>query len=208
MTRAKKSVVVVVGESARQHDCARQEEGAGVVRDSRGAGAAAPLGRQQLAVRSANESALQRRLRFHHSYLERQGSGRQIAKGSRSLPLLRVVGAIEVDLYRLIRSIFNEAYYLQQEQQYVQSMEHHTDWVNDIILCCNGRNRALFLSIRGRRHYSSLSRFSVISASSDTTVKVWNAHKGFCMSTLRTHRVRSILYTNVQLSLNVSFRIM
>ena len=32
--------------------------------------------------------------------------------------------------------------------------------------------------------------FSVISASSDTTVKVWNAHKGFCMSTLRTHKVR------------------
>ena len=30
---------------------------------------------------------------------------------------------------------------------------------------------------------------SVISASSDTTVKVWNAHKGFCMSTLRTHKV-------------------
>jgi hypothetical protein len=31
---------------------------------------------------------------------------------------------------------------------------------------------------------------SVISASSDTTVKVWNAHKGFCMSTLRTHKVK------------------
>lgn len=30
----------------------------------------------------------------------------------------------------------------------------------------------------------------VISASSDTTVKVWNAHKGFCMSTLRTHKVK------------------
>ena len=30
---------------------------------------------------------------------------------------------------------------------------------------------------------------SVISASSDTTVKVWNAHKAFCMSTLRTHKV-------------------
>ncbi len=30
--------------------------------------------------------------------------------------------------------------------------------------------------------------FVVISASSDMTVKVWNAHKGFCMSTLRTHK--------------------
>lgn len=55
-----------------------------------------------------------------------------------------------------------------RDHQYVQSMEHHTDWVNDIVLCCNGRN--------------------IISASSDTTVKVWNAHKGFCMSTLRTHK--------------------
>uniref|UniRef100_A0A914W6J7 WD repeat-containing protein 48 homolog n=1 Tax=Plectus sambesii TaxID=2011161 RepID=A0A914W6J7_9BILA len=63
-----------------------------------------------------------------------------------------------------------------QEQQHVQSMEHHTDWVNDVILCCNGRN--------------------LISASSDTTVKVWNAHKGFCMSTLRTHRdyVKALAY--------------
>ncbi|MFH4977842.1 hypothetical protein AB6A40_004551 [Gnathostoma spinigerum] len=61
-------------------------------------------------------------------------------------------------------------------EYYVQSMEHHTDWVNDIVLCCGGRN--------------------LISASSDTTVKVWNAQKGFCMSTLRTHRdyVRALAY--------------
>lgn len=39
-------------------------------------------------------------------------------------------------------------------------------------------------------------QFSVISASSDTTVKVWNAHKGFCMSTLRTHKdyVKALAY--------------
>ncbi|KAL8578817.1 WD repeat-containing protein 48 [Nucella lapillus] len=59
---------------------------------------------------------------------------------------------------------------------YMLSMEHHTDWVNDIVLCCNGR--------------------TLISASSDTTVKVWNAHKGFCMSTLRTHKdyVKALAY--------------
>ncbi|KAK5985520.1 WD repeat-containing protein 48 [Trichostrongylus colubriformis] len=51
---------------------------------------------------------------------------------------------------------------------FVQAMEHHTDWINDLILCCNGR----FL----------------LSASNDTTVKVWNATKHFCMSTLRTHK--------------------
>ncbi|KAL3891526.1 hypothetical protein ACJMK2_003786 [Sinanodonta woodiana] len=59
---------------------------------------------------------------------------------------------------------------------YILSMEHHTDWVNDIVLCCGGR--------------------TLISASSDTTVKVWNAHKGFCMSTLRTHKdyVKALAY--------------
>lgn len=59
---------------------------------------------------------------------------------------------------------------------YIQSMEHHNDWVNDIVLCCGGRN--------------------LISASCDTTVKVWNAHKGFCMSTLKTHRdyVQALAY--------------
>ncbi|KHJ41842.1 hypothetical protein D918_08058 [Trichuris suis] len=59
---------------------------------------------------------------------------------------------------------------------YVGSMEHHTDWVNDLLLCCNGRH--------------------LVSASSDTTVKVWNAHRGFCMSTLRTHKdyVKALAY--------------
>lgn len=43
---------------------------------------------------------------------------------------------------------------------------------------------------------SSLIYYIVISASSDTTVKVWNAHKGFCMSTLRTHKdyVKALAY--------------
>uniref|UniRef100_A0A3B4Z578 WD repeat-containing protein 48 n=1 Tax=Stegastes partitus TaxID=144197 RepID=A0A3B4Z578_9TELE len=63
-----------------------------------------------------------------------------------------------------------------QQDPYIASMEHHTDWVNDIVLCCNGK--------------------TLISASSDTTVKVWNAHKGFCMSTLRTHKdyVKALAY--------------
>ncbi|XP_071495123.1 WD repeat-containing protein 48-like [Diadema antillarum] len=63
-----------------------------------------------------------------------------------------------------------------EREHFAQSMEHHTDWVNDIVLCCGGR--------------------TLISASSDTTVKVWNAHKGFCMSTLRTHKdyVKALAY--------------
>ena len=62
------------------------------------------------------------------------------------------------------------------EEPYVQSMEHHTDWCNDIVLCSGGNN--------------------LISASSDNTVKVWNACKGFCMSTLRTHKdyVKALAY--------------
>lgn len=30
---------------------------------------------------------------------------------------------------------------------YIQSMEHHTDWVNDIVLCCGGRNCKLFCNL-------------------------------------------------------------
>lgn len=44
--------------------------------------------------------------------------------------------------------------------------------------------------------WCTVTPFPVISASSDTTVKVWNAHKGFCMSTLRTHKdyVKALAY--------------
>ena len=36
----------------------------------------------------------------------------------------------------------------------------------------------------------------MLSASSDTTVKVWDAQGGFCMSTLRTHKdyVKALAY--------------
>jgi len=63
-----------------------------------------------------------------------------------------------------------------RQDPYVASMEHHTDWVNDIVLTCGGK--------------------ILLSASSDTTVKVWNAHRGFCMSTLRTHKdyVKTLAY--------------
>ncbi|KAJ3594759.1 hypothetical protein NHX12_004066 [Muraenolepis orangiensis] len=40
-----------------------------------------------------------------------------------------------------------------KQDPYIASMEHHTDWVNDIVLCCNGK--------------------TLISASSDTTVKIF-----------------------------------
>lgn len=34
------------------------------------------------------------------------------------------------------------------QDPYMQSMEHHNDWVNDIVLCCGGRNcMSLIISI-------------------------------------------------------------
>ncbi|KAI4463805.1 wd repeat-containing protein 48 [Holotrichia oblita] len=88
------------------------------------------------------------------------------------------VNALQVDpvLDRLYSAGRDSIVRVYEHERYLQSMEHHTDWVNDIVLCCGGRN--------------------LISASSDTTVKVWNAHKGFCMSTLRTHKdyVKALAY--------------
>ncbi|XP_060865611.1 WD repeat-containing protein 48 [Metopolophium dirhodum] len=63
------------------------------------------------------------------------------------------------------------------EATYLRSLEHHTDWVNDIVLCCGGNY--------------------LISASSDTTVKLWGLRKeNTCLSTLRTHKdyVRALAY--------------
>lgn len=63
---------------------------------------------------------------------------------------------------------------------YLASMEHHTDWVNDIVLCNNSK--------------------TLISASSDTTVKVWSTRRGYCMSTLRTHKdyARALAYARLK----------
>lgn len=40
--------------------------------------------------------------------------------------------------------VWNSALTTSQEP-YIQSMEHHNDWVNDIVLCCGGRNCNSFL---------------------------------------------------------------
>ncbi|VEN34270.1 unnamed protein product [Callosobruchus maculatus] len=88
------------------------------------------------------------------------------------------VNALQLDpaLDRLYSAGRDSIIRVHEHERFLQSMEHHTDWVNDIVLCCGGRH--------------------LISASSDTTVKVWNAHKGFCMSTLRTHKdyVKALAY--------------
>eukprot|EP00123_Amoebidium_parasiticum_P014993 comp22732_c2_seq1/m.35399 comp22732_c2_seq1/g.35399 ORF comp22732_c2_seq1/g.35399 comp22732_c2_seq1/m.35399 type:complete len:484 (-) comp22732_c2_seq1:700-2151(-) len=57
----------------------------------------------------------------------------------------------------------------EREAEHTGSYEHHTDWVNDILLCGQPDNRIL------------------VSGSSDTTVKVWSTTQNVCVSTLRRH---------------------
>ena len=45
----------------------------------------------------------------------------------------------------------------------------------------------------------------VVSASSDTTLKIWGIEEGRCMSTLRTHRVN---IKHFKITLGWNFRIM
>uniref|UniRef100_A0AC35U3C7 WD repeat-containing protein 48 homolog n=1 Tax=Rhabditophanes sp. KR3021 TaxID=114890 RepID=A0AC35U3C7_9BILA len=75
----------------------------------------------------------------------------------------------------------------QDSERFINSLEHHCDWVNDLALCDSNY---------------------LVSASSDTTIKVWNTKQSFCMSTLRTHSdyVKSLAYAkDVGLLVSASF---
>lgn len=48
------------------------------------------------------------------------------------------------------------------KEPYIQSMEHHTDWVNDIVLCCGGKNRTYIFFIYYMILNSSYDNFSII----------------------------------------------
>lgn len=52
------------------------------------------------------------------------------------------VNALQVDptLDRLYSAGSDSVIRVNERDRYAQSMEHHTDWVNDIVLCCGGRN--------------------------------------------------------------------
>eukprot|EP00795_Rhopilema_esculentum_P008237 gene8237-14175_t len=79
-------------------------------------------------------------------------------------------------LYSAGRDSIIRCWRTDSEEPFCLSFEHHTDWVNSLILCRNGK--------------------TLLSASSDTTVKVWDAFGGYCMSTLRTHKdyVKALAY--------------
>jgi hypothetical protein len=53
----------------------------------------------------------------------------------------KVICVIVIILYdrRSCGSYISPCFYLQEP--YMQSLEHHTDWVNDIVLCCGGKTR-------------------------------------------------------------------
>ena len=74
---------------------------------------------------------------------------------------------------------------------YEYSMEHHTDWVNDIVLVNSGKHSKRIFFVNKK---NDLFIFKVLSASSDATIKLWNAPKGTCMSTLRTHKVEKLIF--------------
>ncbi|XP_039438106.1 WD repeat-containing protein 48 homolog isoform X1 [Culex pipiens pallens] len=115
------------------------------------------------------------RKKMQVSFVIRDAEEKRHRNGVNALQLDPVNGRLYSAGRDAIIRVWNSTQTSSQEP-YIQSMEHHNDWVNDIVLCCGGRN--------------------LISASCDTTVKVWNAHKGFCMSTLRTHRdyVQALAY--------------
>uniref|UniRef100_A0AAG5D7G6 WD repeat-containing protein 48 homolog n=1 Tax=Anopheles atroparvus TaxID=41427 RepID=A0AAG5D7G6_ANOAO len=115
------------------------------------------------------------RKKMQVSFVIRDAEEKRHRNGVNALQLDTVTGRLYSAGRDAIIRLWNSTQ-TNSHEPYIQSMEHHNDWVNDIVLCCGGRN--------------------LISASCDTTVKVWNAHKGFCMSTLRTHRdyVQALAY--------------
>ena len=97
-----------------------------------------------------------------------------------------------------------------QSDIYEYSMEHHTDWVNDIVLVNSGKHSTVESTLRVDWFKEMWLYVPVLSASSDATIKLWNAPKGTCMSTLRTHKVwkpyfsSSLLFDRLDLHFNCS----
>jgi WD repeat-containing protein 48 len=52
------------------------------------------------------------------------------------------VNALQIDpaLDRLYSAGRDSIIRVYEHERYLHGMEHHTDWVNDIVLCCGGRH--------------------------------------------------------------------
>lgn len=57
--------------------------------------------------------------------------------------------------------------------QYQSSLEQHTDWVNDLVSAAQGK----VCEFKNNSFLTKIADFPVISASNDTTVKVWNIER-------------------------------
>lgn len=57
------------------------------------------------------------------------------------------VNALQLDpgLDRLYSAGRDSVIRVYEHEKFLQCMEHHTDWVNDIILCCGGRHCKCFV---------------------------------------------------------------
>jgi len=44
-----------------------------------------------------------------------------------------------VTMFSIREEILQTFFLILQQDPYIASMEHHTDWVNDIVLCCSGK---------------------------------------------------------------------
>ncbi|ENN78561.1 hypothetical protein YQE_04978, partial [Dendroctonus ponderosae] len=83
------------------------------------------------------------------------------------------VNALQFDpqLDRLYSAGRDSIIRVHEHEKFIHGMEHHTDWVNDIVLCCGGRHchtetvKALVVSRDGTQ---------CISGSSDGSIKIWN----------------------------------
>lgn len=83
------------------------------------------------------------------SYVIRDGEEKQHRNGVNSMQLDPNNGKLYSAGRDAIIRVWNSR--SESNEKYIQSMEHHNDWVNDIVLCCNGRNckLTLILEIRG-----------------------------------------------------------
>ncbi|KAH1021194.1 hypothetical protein HUJ04_010736 [Dendroctonus ponderosae] len=96
------------------------------------------------------------------------------------------VNALQFDpqLDRLYSAGRDSIIRVHEHEKFIHGMEHHTDWVNDIVLCCGGRHchtetvKALVVSRDGTQ---------CISGSSDGSIKIWNIGQQRCIQTILLH---------------------
>lgn len=83
------------------------------------------------------------RKKMQVSFVIRDAEEKRHRNGVNALQLDAINGRLYSAGRDAIIRVWNSTQTTSQEP-YIQSMEHHNDWVNDIVLCCGGRNCELF----------------------------------------------------------------